>query len=305
MRKRQHSSGDLIADRRGSYAEALASEGAYDEAAEVVAQALELVPGWAAGWHNLGRYREETGDIEGAKAAWRRSAALDAEGQYGAALKLAAHGEQPALDGAVDGSAYVETLFDDYASRFETSLVDRLGYSVPDELAQMIAATVPVPVGVALDLGCGTGLVGERLRRMARRLEGVDLSEAMLAEARRKQIYDRLHKGELTQFLAGWGEKAGLVTAADVLNYTGALPPVLAAVRAVLAPGGWFGFSLEVFDGPEPLRLQTNLRYAHQPELALEACAAAGFEAIVQQDCVIRLDRGVPVKGVLVLGRAG
>ena len=80
---------------------------------------------------------------------------------------------------------------------------------------------------------------------------------------------------------------------------------MLAAVRAVLAPGGWFGFSLEVFDGPEPLRLQTNLRYAHQPELALEACAKAGFEAIVQQDCVIRLDRGAPVKGLLVLGRAG
>ena len=68
----------------------------------------------------------------------------------------------------------------------------------------MIAGVVPLPVGLALDLGCGTGLVGERLRKMVRRLEGVDLSEAMLAEARRKQIYDRLHKGDLTQFLGGW-----------------------------------------------------------------------------------------------------
>lgn len=301
MRKLQHSSGDIVADRRASYAEALASEGAFDEAADVVAQALELAPDWAAGWHNLGRYREETGDIEGAKHAWRRSAALDAEGQYGAALKLAAHGEA----GEVDGAAYVETLFDDYASRFETSLVDRLGYGVPDELADMIAAAVPMPVGTALDLGCGTGLVGQRLRKMARRLEGVDISEAMLAEARRKQIYDRLHKSELTQFLAAWPERADLVTAADVLNYTGALPPVLAAVRAVLAPGGWFGFSLEVFDGPGPLRLQTNLRYAHQPELALEACASAGFVDLAQQNCVIRLDRGAPVKGLLVLARKG
>ena len=41
-------------------------------------------------------------------------------------------------------------------------------------------------------------------------------------------------------------DPAGLVTATDVLNYTGPLPPVLAAVHKALEPGGLFGFSLEV-----------------------------------------------------------
>ena len=301
MRKLQHSSGDLVADRRASYAEALASEQEYAEAAEVIAQALQLAPDWAAGWHNLGRYREEAGDLEGAMAAWRRSAGLDPEGHYGSALKLAAYGEVV----AVNSAAYVETLFDNYAPRFETSLVDRLGYGVPDELAAMLAAEMPGRVGLGLDLGCGTGLMGERLRPLAERLEGVDISEAMLAEARRKQVYDALHKAELGAFLTDWPGQAGLVTATDVLNYTGELPPILFAVRKVLAPGGLFGFSLETFDGPEPLLLRTSLRFAHQPELAVLACVEAGFALVARRETVIRMDRGAPVAGALMLVRAG
>ena len=93
MRKLQHSSGDPIADRRAGYAEALAAEREFAEAADVLAQAMELVPAWAAGWANLGRYREELGDMAGAVQAWRRSAELDRAGVYGAALKLVARGK--------------------------------------------------------------------------------------------------------------------------------------------------------------------------------------------------------------------
>lgn len=301
MRKFQHSSGDLVADRRARYAEVLASEHEFAEAAEVMAQALELAPDWAAGWSNLGRYLEEAGDLGGARAAWQRSARLDPDGHYGAALKLAAHGEAMPASAA----AYVETLFDDYAPRFETSLVDRLGYGVPGELAAMISRILPGRVRVALDLGCGTGLMGAQLRRMADRLEGVDLSAAMLAKARWKQIYDALHKAELLAFLADWEGPADLVTATDVLNYTGPLPPVLAAVQRTLAPGGLFGFSLETFGGPDALVLRSSLRFQHQPELAVEACVEAGFELLARQETVIRVDRGQPVAGVLMLVRSG
>ena len=157
---------------------------------------------------------------------------------------------------------------------------------------------------MALDLGCGTGLMGAQLRGMAERLEGVDLSDAMLAQARWKQVYDALYKAELAAFLTEWDGQADLMTATDVLNYTGALPPVLAAVRGKLAPGGLFGFSLETFEGPEALVLRSSLRFQHQPELAVNACIEAGFEVLARQETVIRMDRGQPVKGVLVLLRA-
>lgn len=291
-----HSSGDPIADRRGAYAEALASERAYAEAAEVMEQALELVPDWAVGWYSLGRHHEAAGSLEGAIAAWRRSAELDPEGRYGAALKLAAYG----VGSAGRATAYVETLFDDYATRFETSLVDRLGYRVPEALAAAVAASGRLAAGRAVDLGCGTGLMGVRVRPHVGRLDGVDLSQAMLAEARRKGIYDSLTRADLFDYLRG-EEGVDLVLAADVLNYTGPLAPVLAAVRPVLNPGGCFAFSLETHEGPEAELLRTSLRFAHRPEAALAACRAAGFELLSSRAESLRHDRGEPVAGLLVV----
>jgi len=298
VRKLQHSSGDPIADRRAGYAEALAADREFSEAAEVLAQAMELVPGWAAGWANLGRYREETGDIAGAIESWRRSAELDGDGTYGAALKLVAHGA--AAEAA--GEAYVEALFDDYAPRFEHSLVDRLEYRAPRELMGLIGEVRVARGGTAYDLGCGTGLMGVELRATVRRLEGVDLSEAMLAEARRKDVYDKLVKADLLTFLSSV-EPAELVTATDVLNYTGPLTPVLAAVHEKLVAGGLFAFSLELHDGAEPVKLRSSLRYAHNGAAARAACLAAGFEVVAERETVLRRDRGEPVMGLLLVVR--
>ena len=48
------------------------------------------------------------------------------------------------------------------------------------------------------DLGCGTGLFGERIRARADRLEGFDLSANMLAKAQEKGLYDHLAQADLS-----------------------------------------------------------------------------------------------------------
>jgi predicted TPR repeat methyltransferase len=298
LRKLLHSSGNPVVDRRAGYAEALAAEQSHSEAAEVMAQALEEAPGWALGWSNLGRYHEGAGDIAAAIAAWQRSAELDREGVYGAALKLMAHG----VGSDAQGAAYVETLFDDYAMRFERSLVDRLEYRAPRDVMAMLGEVGRPAGGTAYDLGCGTGLMGVELRPNVRRLEGVDISGAMLEEARRKGVYNRLVKGELSSFLEA-AEPAELMTATDVLNYVGPLPPVLARVHDRLLPGGLFAFSLELNDGLEPVKLRSSLRYAHNGAAAQAACLAAGFEVVRKRETVLRRDRGAPVPGLLLVVR--
>ena len=117
LRKRNLSSGDLIADRRAAYARALADAGDH-AAAELMEQALELVPNWAGGWSLLGDHRERAGAIGAAIAAWRILAQLDTEGVRGG-VELGAHGI-----GQVEAStdrAFVSALFDDYADRFGNS----------------------------------------------------------------------------------------------------------------------------------------------------------------------------------------
>ena len=103
-------------------------------------------------------------------------------------------------------SAYVRTLFDQYAPRFDAALTEGLGYRGPAVLRDAIAAACtaarrPLQFDAALDLGCGTGLAGAALRPLVERLTGVDLSERMVALAREKKLYDRLETGDLVQFL--------------------------------------------------------------------------------------------------------
>lgn len=305
MRPLQNSSGDLVVDRRAGFAAALARDKDFPAAAEVMASAMEERPGWTAGWSLLGDYRAEAGDSAGAIAAYEQLARLDADGVFGAGLKLAALGATPPPRGTE--IAYVESLFDDYAARFDRELVVGLGYTAPARLAALVEAELRrrgvEQAGHALDLGCGTGLMGERLRRRASFLEGVDLSGAMVEAAGRKRVYDRLHKAELTAFLAGHAGGVDLMAAADVLNYCGALAPILGAAFARLAPGGLFAFTLERHDGPEPMLLQASLRYAHNETAALAACRDAGFEIVASEASPLRTDRGAPVPGLLLLVR--
>lgn len=302
LREIQYSSGDLVADRRASYAAALAAERAFAEAAELMAQALERVPQWGAGWNLLGGYREAAGDIAGAVVAWTELLRLDAKGLFGAALKLAAHGAGGSAQAA---PAYVEALFDDYAPRFEAALVGRLGYRTPEALETEIRSAMTARglgrFGRALDLGCGTGLMGGRLRPLVERLEGVDLSARMLGEARRKGIYDRLEKADLQVVLDAEQASADLIVAADVLNYVGALEAPLASAGRALRQGGLMAFSLETHGGGEPVRLGTSLRFQHAVAPMLEICRAAALVPMSVEPVVIRMDRGLPVDGVIVL----
>lgn len=305
LTKAFHSSGDVIADRRAGYAKMLAEGGEHAAAADLMAQALEITPDWAAGWDLRGSYAEQAGDVSGAISAWRHLEALDDEGVFGAGLKLAAHGAGVAADGTA--VSYVEALFDQYAPQFEQALVDRLGYRVPELLDDLVQAEM-ARLGItgfsrALDLGCGTGLMGERVRAKTLHLEGIDVSAAMIAETARKGIYDSLHKAELVAALNARRADADLVTAADVFIYCGALQPILAALVPALQPGGLAAFSLEAHDGPEPLFLRPSLRYAHGIEATRDALVLAGLDILRFETAVLRFDRGAPITGMLIVVR--
>src|SRR5690349_10062613 len=126
------SSGDLLADRRASYAEMLLEGGDAAAAADLMRDALALAPGWAAGWFRLGEMLEMAGRAPEAEDAWREALRLDPQDRMGAALKLGLTASTAGL--VAPPSAFVETLFDQYAGEFDAALVERLGYRVPELL---------------------------------------------------------------------------------------------------------------------------------------------------------------------------
>ncbi|RCS24701.1 methyltransferase domain-containing protein [Phyllobacterium salinisoli] len=299
------SSGDLIADRRAHYAEMMFEAGDHASAADVMRQALEIVPGWAPGLFRLGEMEEKAGHLDAAADAWRNVLKADAEDRFGASLKLASLGVTAQPD--APPSAYVETLFDAYAPTFETALVEKLDYRVPELLAEAIVrAGGSRHYRHAIDLGCGTGLMGERLRASVSFLQGIDLSEAMLRKAEEKRIYDRLEKGDVNEL-----EKpeipADLVVAADVFVYVGNLDRAFANIAEALEPGGLFAFSVETHetDGPseEELLLQPSLRFTHSAAYVIGLLTRHGFTPLEMNKATIRHDRGEPLTGIVVVAR--
>lgn len=267
-------------------------------------RATELAAGAAEAWLALAHALRESGEAGAAEAA-RRALALSGAAPKlaeGARFLLAALGEGEVPDRAP--ADYVRTLFDGYAARFDADLEGRLGYRTPALIAGLLQANGVLPDGSrrVLDLGCGTGLSGVALKPFARRLVGLDLSPRMIAEARRRGIYDTLEEADLLDWLPRQRACFDLIAAADVLNYLGDLAPAMRAIAGALPPGGLAAFSIEAGEGA-PYALGAGMRYRHDPAHATALAEATGFAAIAQERVTLREERGAPVAGALILLR--
>ncbi|RZL88132.1 MAG: methyltransferase domain-containing protein, partial [Variovorax sp.] len=202
---------------------------------------------------------------------------------YLAAVRSGAQADGAGAAGAPSAPprAYVESLFDQYAADFDQHLVHTLGYRGHERLIDAVMQLGPRQYAAALDLGCGTGLCGPLLRRVAARVDGVDLSAAMIEKARALGVYDELAHADVAEYLASPERAANpveLVVAADVFIYVGRLEAVFEGVARVLAPGGAFCFTVEAVPEGQDVVLLPSLRYAHSAGYLRALAARFGFD---------------------------
>jgi predicted TPR repeat methyltransferase len=297
------SSGDPLLDRRFQWADGLLGRGEPRAAAELLEETLARAPEFIAGWFLLGHAREQAGERRGAVEAYRRALALDRDDRLGAGLRLARLGEREA-SGAMP-RAYVRTLFDQYAARFDGELRDALHYRGPELLRRAIDKVFGADrrFARALDLGCGTGLMGEVMRGRTEELVGVDLSPAMLAAAEQRRIYDRLAIDDLVSFLATEERQFDLIVAADVFVYLDDLAPVLHLAARRLGASGAIAFSVETHAGHGVI-LRDTLRFAHGEPHVRAAAAEAALDVAYLAKGSTRIEKNSPVEGLLAVLRA-
>jgi predicted TPR repeat methyltransferase len=297
------SSGDLMADRRFDFARDLQLRGDLAAAADLLLQATELAPGFASAWFTLGEIREKLGEREAAITAFRKAQASDPEDRHGAGLRLMLLGAAQLSDMP---PAYVRALFDQYAPRFEASLVGDLGYRGP---ALLFGAVLSVRASIrkpalfkrAIDLGCGTGLAAAAFAREADHFIGIDLSPRMIEQARGTGLYAELEVADMVQGLRGkLDASADLILAADAMVYVADLLPVLREVKRVLAPGGLLAFTAETHGG-DGVILGHGLRYAHGTAHVRDGLDAAGLTLLQLEDLSARNEDHVPAPGLVVV----
>lgn len=265
--------------------------------------AVAADPRHGPAWSQLGQLLKDSPDPAAqreARAAFERAAALGEDAELHRFF-LAALGAGHAPATAPVG--YVQALFDGYATHFDRH-ADTLEYGAPTRLASLIATVRATPCTAALDLGCGSGLCAPALAALAQAIDGVDVSAAMLDAARAGGRYRALHQAEIVDWLGRCSERYGLVVAADVFIYVGALEAVFAGVRRVLDAGGLFALTAEAATGGAPFELLPTLRYAHDEGYLRRLAAEHGFGVELAHRAPLRLEQGQPLPGLYLVLRA-
>ena len=204
--------------------------------------------------------------------------------------------------------AYIEKTFDSFAASFDAKLATLL-YRAPALVAEMLEdgdvdASRSLDV---LDAGCGTGLCGPLVAPYARRLIGVDLSERMIEQARARDVYHELVRGELTAFLREHTGAFDVIISADTLVYFGPLEEAVAAAGNALRARGQLVFTVEELRGAghaAAYSISPSGRYRHARAYVERVLAEANLQSeIVPAE--LRLEAGEPVPGLVVRGTKG
>lgn len=178
-----------------------------------------------------------------------------------------------------DTRAFYDTIAEDYADHFRDPLAER-----PLERALLSAYAEQVgPNGTVADLGCGPGDVTAHLAGLGLSVFGLDLSDAMIAIARRRYPALRFEQGSMRELSSADGSLAGVVSwYSSIHTPVDELPDLFAEFHRVLAPGGRLLLAFQV--GDVPLRLErpfghdVALDYERRhPEQMAELLSDAGF----------------------------
>jgi predicted TPR repeat methyltransferase len=212
---------------------------------------------------------------------------------------------------------YVRHLFDQFSADYDARMIGQLGYAAPQILLDLAGLVMPGRLGASaragatikkglaiLDLGCGTGLAGAAFKPLAVRLDGVDLSPAMIEKARARKIYDHLQVADLQTALSSPGPLYDVVLAADTLVYLGDLNLVFEAARARLRPDGYFLFTVEKAHG-DGFELGPKRRWRHSDAYIRATAEVAQLSVVGLVAAAPRHEANQPVDGFAVaLARA-
>lgn len=203
---------------------------------------------------------------------------------------------------------YIRDIFDNYSENYEESLVNKLEYSVPDQLFGMLGTLsgddVPTRFNRGVDLGCGTGLSGAPFGSSIGSFHGIDLSQKMIDIAAQKGIYSKLTAGNIRETINSEPPdlKFDFILAADVLTYIGELDGLFKDISRKSSDGALFCFSTETGEG-DSYSLRPSGRYAHTTGYISKLLESYGWATIACQHTKLRKERGEWITGHLWIAK--
>ena len=138
----------------------------------------------------------------------------------------------------------LEERYDQWAAEYDKDLEEVFVWTAPQNGADMLASLVS-PAASVLDAGAGTGLAGKCLADAGfTNMAAMDLSQGMLDEARKKNVYNSFHQMTLGNTLGFDTGQFDAVISIGVFTLGHAPITSFDELLRVTRPGGYIVFSL-------------------------------------------------------------
>ncbi|VAW66473.1 hypothetical protein MNBD_GAMMA09-2650 [hydrothermal vent metagenome] len=263
-----------------------------DQAIQAYLQATQISPDYARAFANLGYLYHETGHTNKCREACLTAQNLEPDNPQIKHM-IAALGIEPLPETA--DQQYIKNLYKDYAGHYDTHLSVTLKSKVPELIYTTTLKYLKKQSSdnVLLDLGCGTGICGHLFTQYAESMTGVDLSEEMTEEARKKNIYKQLFVSDIAEYLNKnnhrHSEKFDIIISSDVLIYIGNLQAIFDGAYKALNTDGLFSFSIESsFDSDNNFILDATGRYKHNPQYISHIAELSHFHILSSDETELR-----------------
>lgn len=144
---------------------------------------------------------------------------------------------------SVDGPDDNRALYKAWAATYD-GFLEQNRYIYARQVAELFSRQSPAQAGPVLDIGCGTGVVGEALRLLGvGMIDGLDISPEMMAEARQRtgpdgsSIYRRLIEADLTGPLDLPSDSYAGIVSAGTFTHGHVGPDALSELPRIAQPG--------------------------------------------------------------------
>jgi SAM-dependent methyltransferase len=177
-------------------------------------------------------------------------------------------------------------LYAEWAPTYDADVFGELGFTGSARIAELLVGFMPDPTLPVIDLGCGTGAVGRRLRQLGVTVvDGVDLSPEMLAVAAGSCAYRRLTVADLHGLDDQPSATYGASVSAGTFTTGHVGPEVVPRLLDLLRPDGIVAWVIALAVWP---------RFEH---------VLATSELVVLHQSVEAIRRDGPPEAVMFVGR--
>jgi len=262
--------------------------GKIHQAIEAYKTATEKSPDYTKAFANLGYLYNEIGDETKCKEACLTAKRLEPDNPQVNHMIAALGIEKPP---ETADQQYIKNLYNDYAKTYDSHLSVTLKSRVPKLVydATLKVTDKNKQAKSMLDLGCGTGICGAYFSNNTDTLDGVDLSEEMIAVASNKNIYDNLYTQDIVDFLKSKTNIYDVIFSSDVLIYIGNLSELVKQAYTALKDGGVFTFSTEsLIDSDQDFTLDSTGRYKHADHYIRNITKESHFTILNSDETALR-----------------